>query len=133
MRIELGPKDIEAAQCVMVRRDTREKVICPIAEAPAQAEVLLQQMQQDMYDRALAHLESHIVDTPDAERFAAYFEETKGFARAMWCGDRACEDKIKEDYGVTSRCIPYGQKRLSEACVCCGREAKHMVLWGRSY
>ncbi|MBQ6733689.1 MAG: proline--tRNA ligase [Lachnospiraceae bacterium] len=133
LRIEMGPRDIAEGQCVMVRRDTREKVTVPVAEAAARADELLTQMQKDMYDRALEHLEAHIEDTPDAASFAEYFKETKGFARAMWCGNRACEDKIKEDYGVTSRCIPFGQKRLSDSCVCCGKEAVHMVLWGRSY
>ena len=86
-----------------------------------------------MYKRAKAHLEAHIEDAPDMEAFKDIFKETKGFARAMWCGERACEDKIKEDLGVTSRCIAFEQKEVATACVCCGKPAQKMVFWGRSY
>ena len=133
LRIELGPKDIEAGNCVIVRRDTREKTTCAIADAPETAAKLMEQMQSDMYARAKEHLESHIFDAKTSEAFTEAFRETKGFVRAMWCGERACEDKIKEEMSVTSRCMPFEQERIAETCVCCGKPAKHMVLWGRSY
>jgi prolyl-tRNA synthetase len=56
-----------------------------------------------------------------------------GFIRAMWCGDEACEDKVKAETGVGSRCIPFDSETLSDTCVCCGKPAKHMVLWGKAY
>ena len=133
VRIELGPKDIEQGSCVLVRRDTREKTNCKLEEVAQTVDKLLGTIQNEMYDRAKAHLDAHIFDVHSQEEFTEFFKETKGFARAMWCGDRACEDKIKEDYGVTSRCIPFEQKTLADTCVCCGKPATKMVYWGRSY
>ncbi|MBQ7678806.1 MAG: proline--tRNA ligase [Butyrivibrio sp.] len=133
VRIELGPKDIEAGQCVLVRRDTREKTECPISEAPAKVAAMLEQIQADMLARAQAHLDSHTFRAANKEEFEAAFAETKGFVKAMWCGDRACEEQIKEQYSVTSRNIPFEQEHLADTCVCCGKPAKHMVYWGRAY
>ena len=133
LRVEIGPRDIAEGKCVVVRRDTREKITCDIAELPEKIGQLLPMIQNDMYERAKKHLEEHTFEAPDKETFEALFEDTKGFVKAMWCGSRECEEKIKEDYSVTSRCIPYEQKKLSDVCVCCGKPATKMVYWGRAY
>ena len=133
LRVEIGPRDIAEGKCVVVRRDTREKITCDIASLPEKVAELLPQIQQDMYDRARKHLEEHTFDAPDKATFEKLFEQTPGFVKAMWCGSRECEEKIKEDYSVTSRCIPYKQEQLSDVCVCCGKPAKKMVYWGRAY
>ena len=133
LRIELGPKDIEKNQAVLVRRDTREKTIVSFDEIPKKAGELLDTIQNDMYNRALEHLNSHIYDAESYPEFQTTIERKPGFVRAMWCGDQACEDKIREDTGATSRCIPFDQEHLSETCVCCGKPAKKMVYWGRAY
>ena len=133
LRVEIGPRDIAEGKCVVVRRDTREKISCDIASLPEKIGELLPQIQSDMYERAKKHLEEHTFEAPDKETFEALFEETKGFVKAMWCGSRECEEKIKEDYSVTSRCIPYKQQHLSDVCVCCGKPATKMVYWGRAY
>ena len=133
LRVEIGPRDIAEGKCVVVRRDTREKIACDIASLPEKIGELLPQIQSDMYERAKKHLEEHTFEAPDKETFEALFEETKGFVKAMWCGSRECEEKIKEDYSVTSRCIPYKQEQLSDVCVCCGKPATKMVYWGRAY
>ena len=133
LRVEIGPRDLAENKCVVVRRDTREKIACSIDELPAKVAELLPQIQQDMYDRAKKHLEEHTFEAPDKETFESLFEETKGFVKAMWCGSRECEEKIKEDYSVTSRCIPFKQDHLSDVCVCCGKPATKMVYWGRAY
>ena len=133
LRVEIGPRDIAEGKCVVVRRDTREKIACDIASLPEKIGELLPQIQNDMYERAKKHLEEHTFEAPDKETFEALFEETKGFVKAMWCGSRECEEKIKEDYSVTSRCIPYKQEQLSDVCVCCGKPATKMVYWGRAY
>ena len=133
LRVEIGPRDIAEGKCVVVRRDTREKIACDIASLPEKIGELLPQIQNDMYERAKKHLEEHTFEAPDKETFEALFEETKGFVKAMWCGSRECEEKIKEDYSVTSRCIPYKQQHLSDVCVCCGKPATKMVYWGRAY
>lgn len=133
LRIELGPKDIEKGQAVIVRRDTREKLIVPFAEIPAKVTELLETIQQDMFDRALTHRDAHTYDATTYEEFQKTINEKPGFIRAMWCGDQACEDKIKEDTAATSRCIPFKQETLSDTCVCCGKKATKMVYWGRAY
>lgn len=133
IRIELGPKDIEKGQAVLVRRDTREKTIVPIEEIPQQVPVLLETIQADMFRRAKEHLDTHIYDATDYDTFCKTVAEKPGFVRAMWCGDEACENKIKADTTATSRCIPFKQIRISDRCICCGKPAKHEVIWAKAY
>ena len=133
IRIELGPKDIQKGQAVLVRRDTREKTIVPIEEIPQQVPVLLETIQADMFRRAKEHLDTHIYDATDYDTFCKTVAEKPGFVRAMWCGDEACENKIKADTTATSRCIPFKQIRISDRCVCCGKPAKHEVIWAKAY
>lgn len=133
LRAEIGPKDIEAGQAVLVRRDTREKRIVPLEQLAETAKEMLDQMQADMYARAKEHLETHISDAVTYEEFQDAVENKPGFIRAMWCGDEECELKIKEDTTATSRCMPFVQERIAETCVCCGRPAKKLVYWGKAY
>ena len=133
VRVEIGPKDIENGKCVLCRRDTREKIEVAIEEVPAKIAELLPQIQKDMYDRAKAHLEDHTYVARTKEEFEKTFSEKSGFVKAMWCGERECEEKIKEDMAVTSRCMPFEQECLSDTCVYCGKKAQKMVYWGRAY
>ena len=133
LRVELGPKDIAAGQCVLVRRDTREKIVCPLSELEKTAADLLETIQKDMYDRAKEHRDSHTYDAQTLDEMKQIVAEHPGFIRAMWCGDRACEDKIKEEAGITSRCIPFHQVKVGEKCVCCGKPASKMLYWGVAY
>ncbi len=133
IRVEIGPKDIEAGKCVICRRDTREKIEVSLDEIEAKAGEILDKMQQEMLERARAHKESHTFTAKDMEEFRRLFAEESGFVKAMWCGEQACEDKIKEELAVTSRCIPFEQENISDVCVCCGKPAKKMVYWGRAY
>ena len=133
LRLELGPKDLAQGQAVLVRRDTREKEIVPFEDLAARIPVLLETIQADMYHRAEEHLNTHIFEATTYDEFRETIEKKPGFIRAMWCGELACEEKIKEDTGATSRCMPFEQKKVSDVCVCCGKPAKHMVFWGRSY
>ena len=133
VRVEIGPKDLESGQCVLVRRDTREKTICSLEDVAGVISRLMSDMQADMLDRATKHLESHISDAHDYNEFCDAVENKPGFIRAMWCGDEACELKIKEDTTATSRCIPYEQEQISDVCVCCGKPAKKLVFWGKAY
>ena len=132
-RIEIGPKDIENGKCVFVRRDTREKIEVALDEVEAKAEALLEQIHNDMYERAKAHLESHTYSATNWDEFCDIINNKPGFVKAMWCGCQECEDKIKEELAATSRCIPFEQETLSDVCVCCGKPAKKMVYWGRAY
>lgn len=133
VRIELGPKDIEVGVAVIVRRDTREKITAPIAELAQKVSEVLETMQKEMLERARAHREAHTYTALTKEEFADIANNKPGFIKAMWCGDQACEDAIKEELSVTSRCIPFEQEELSGTCVCCGRPAKKMVYWGKAY
>lgn len=133
LRVEIGPKDIEADKCVICRRDTREKIEVGLDELEAKVAELLAAMQVEMLERARAHRESHTYVAKNYDEFKKIFAEKSGFVKAMWCGDRACEDKIKEDLSVTSRCMPFEQEQIADTCVCCGKPAKKMVYWGRAY
>ncbi len=133
LRVEIGPKDIAAGQAVLVRRDTREKTVVSLDEIVAKSMELLEGMQKDMLERAKAHRDAHTYIAKDYEEFKKTVEEKPGFIKAMWCGEQACEDKIKEDTQATSRCLPFEQEQLSEVCVCCGKPAKKMVYWGKAY
>ncbi len=133
-RIEIGPKDIEKNQCVIVRRDTREKIVVSLDEVNEKLAEVLETMQNDMLERAKTFLAGHINDAHDYNEFKAIAETKPGFIRAMWCGDEACENKIKEDTTVTSRCMPFNdQEQISDVCVCCGKPAHKLVYWGKAY
>ena len=133
LRVELGPKDIAAEQCVLVRRDTREKIVCPLSGLETTVAELLETIQKDMYERAKEHRDAHTYDAQTLDEMKDIVAKHPGFIRAMWCGDRACEDKIKEEAGITSRCIPFHQVKVGEKCVCCGRPASKMLYWGVAY
>lgn len=134
LRVEIGPKDMENGQCVLVRRDTREKQFISLDQLEAAVEQGLQDLHDAMYQRALKNLEEKTFTATTYEEFLDTAQNKPGFIKAMWCGDSACEDKIKEDTGgVKSRCIPFEEEHLSDVCVCCGKPARHMVYWGRQY
>lgn len=133
VRIELGPKDIEANQAVLVRRDTREKQIVALDALETEVAKVLETMQKEMLERARAHRDSHTYTAVNYDEFKDIVANKPGFVKAMWCGDRACEDKIKEETTATSRCMPFNQEKVSDVCVCCGKPAKAMVYWGKAY
>ena len=133
VRVEIGPRDIENNEAVLVRRDTHEKITVSLDEIEAKVSELLDTIQNDMLERARAHRDSHTYVATTYDEFVKTINEKPGFVKAMWCGDQACEDKIKEDTAATSRCMPFAQENLSDKCVCCGKPAKKMVYWGRAY
>ncbi len=133
LRVEIGPKDIEAGVAVIVRRDTREKQIVPLAELTEAVKAALEAEQKDLYERAKAHLEAHIYEAKTYEEFKDIVANKPGFVKAEWCGDVACELKIKEDTTATSRCMPFHQEHIADTCVCCGRPAQKLVIWGKAY
>ena len=133
VRVEIGPKDLEAGKAIVVRRDTREKIEVSLSQIGQELPKILEKMQQDMYERAMKHLESHIYTATTYDEFKDTIANKPGFVKAMWCGSTECEMKIKEDTTATSRCIPFEQENISDVCVCCGRPAKNMVFWGKAY
>ncbi len=131
LRLEIGPRDMEAGQAVAVRRDNQEKVFIPLDELEKTVPALLETVQQALFDRAKANLDSHTWPATTVEEVKE--KAMDGFVKTMWCGDAACEEKMKEQAGVSSRCIPFAQEKLGDVCPCCGRPAKHMIIWGIAY
>ncbi len=134
IRLEIGPKDIENNQCVIVTRHNREKTFVSLDELEAMIPQKLEEVRNGIYSAALENRErrTYICNTLD-EITKSLEENGDGFVKAMWCGNEACEDKVKEVTGVGSRCIPLEQEQLSDTCVCCGKPAKHMLYWGKAY
>ncbi|WP_291583785.1 proline--tRNA ligase [Clostridium sp. UBA6640] len=133
IRLEIGPKDIENNQVVLVRRDTREKLVASIDELENELSKLLDAIQIDLLEKAKNHRESKTFNALTLEEFKNIAENKPGFIKAMWCGDKACEDKLKEEAGVTARCMPFKQESISNNCVCCGKQAVSLVYWGKAY
>lgn len=133
VRVEMGPRDIEAGQAIVVRRDTREKITVSIEELADKIKDVLDRIQKDMFEKAKVHRDEHTYVATNYEEFKDAVANKAGFIKAMWCGSRECEDKIKEDTTATSRCMPFEQEKLSDVCVCCGKPAKSMVYWGKAY
>lgn len=134
VRLEIGPKDIEKDQCVLVRRDNREKIFTPLAALEQTVEDTLQAVHDGLYQKALENLKEKTHTALTYEEFLDISKNQGGFIKAMWCGESACEDKIKDETGgVKSRCIPFQEEHLADTCVCCGKPAKHMVYWGKQY
>ena len=133
VRLEIGPKDIEKNQCVLARRDTGEKVFVSLDNLEEEIKNLLNDIQANLLKKATERRDSKTYVATNMDEFEKTLNETPGFIKAMWCGDRACEDAIKERTSATSRCIPFVQEEVSDTCICCGKKAKHMVYWGRAY
>lgn len=133
VRVEIGPKDMEANQAILVRRDTHEKITVSLDELNEKVGELLDTIQQDMFERARSHRDAHTYQAADFETFKKIVDEKPGFVKAMWCGCQECEGKIKELTGATSRCMPFKQEKIADTCVCCNKPATKMVYWGKAY
>ena len=133
LRLEIGPKDIEKNQCVLVRRTDREKLFVSLDNLEEAIQEQLSIVRQQMFDKALARRESMTYEARTLDELIDIAANKPGLIKAMWCGDEACEQKLKDDAGVSSRCIPFEQEHLSDVCVCCGKPAKSMVYWGKAY
>lgn len=133
LRLEIGPKDIEKNQCVIVRRDNREKIFVSLDELETRIPELLQAVRDGLYEKALKRREEMTYTAKNLDEMKDIAENKPGFIRAMWCGDLACEEKLKEVAGVTSRCMPFEQDKFSDVCVCCGKPADKMLYWGKAY
>ena len=133
VRVEIGPKDIEKNQAVIVRRDTREKIFVSIDELDSKLQEVLDQMHNDMLAKAKKHVAEHTHVANDWDEFCSLIEQQKGFVKAMWCEETECEEAIKEETGATTRCMPFEQEHLGDVCVHCGKPAKKMVYFGKAY
>jgi prolyl-tRNA synthetase len=131
VRVEIGPRDLENGQCVVFRRDTYEKQSVALAELPAHLVALLESIQQNMFDIAAAFRDERIQVVGNMKDLEAATKA--GFAKAMWCGDQACEDKIKAEMNVTSRNMPFDQTPVGDTCVCCGKKADKVIYFAKAY
>lgn len=134
VRVEIGPKDIEAGQCVIATRHNGEKTIISLDELEETVAKKFNEVRDGLYKKALENRERRTYACKTMDEIISVLEEKgDGFVKAMWCGDEACEDIVKEKTGVGSRCIPFEQENISDVCVCCGKPAKAMVYWGKAY
>ena len=133
LRLEIGPKDIENNRCVVVRRDNGEKIFVSLDELETKIPELLEAVRDGLYRKAFDRRAAMTFTARDYAELKDIADNKPGFIKAMWCGDRECEDKLKDELGITSRCIPFEQEHLGDICVCCGKPAKHMLYWGKAY
>lgn len=134
LRIEIGPRDIEENHCVAVSRHNREKVFLSLDNLAESVKERLQSVHDGMFAKALANREEKTYSCTSMEEIKEMLAtKGDGFVKAMWCGDEECEDKVKAETGVGSRCIPLDHEDIDDKCVCCGKPAKHMVVWGKAY
>lgn len=133
LRIEIGARDIENNVVMCARRDSGEKFTVSMDGLENQIKDVLENIQKSMYESAKSFLNEHTSKATSVDEILKVLKDNPGFVKAMWCGDRECEDKLKDLDGITSRCIPFEQEQISDKCAICGKPAKHMVIWGKAY
>ena len=133
LRIEIGPKDIENDQCIAARRDTGEKQPIALSDVEKCVNELLDDIQKSLYARAKENLINNTRSAATLDEMKKVFEEHGGFINTMWCGSLGCEMKMRDEVGVTSRCIPFDQQKISDKCIICGAPSDKMVVWGVAY
>ena len=134
LRLEIGPKDIENGQCVLAKRVDGCKSAYPLDEQLAPTILkLLDAIHEEMYQKALAFRDANIRTAHDYDEFKDIMEKQGGYVRMMWCGDEACESKIKEDTAATSRCIKEDEAAFGDVCPVCGKPAKKVVYFAKAY
>ena len=133
LRLEIGPRDIEANKCILVRRDTSEKIEVGLNELSEKIESLLEDIQKNMFTECEKRVKEKTTVANNLEEFIENLNTNQGYVKSMWCGSEECENKIHELTGAKSRCIPFNQEKIGDRCVCCGRPADTMIIWGRQY
>ena len=133
LRLEMGPRDIENGECVLVRRDTSEKIPVKLENLEETIEKLLEEIQNNMFEMCKKRMEEKTTEAHTLDEFQEKMNSNQGFIKAMWCGNSECEAKIKELTAAKSRCMPFVQEKIDDKCVCCGKPADKYVIWGRQY
>ena len=133
LRLEIGPKDIEKNQCVLVRRDNREKIFVSLDNLEEEIPKALELVRKGMYDKALNRRENMTYTAKTLDELKDIADNKPGLIKAMWCGSTECEEKLKDIAGVSSRCMPFEQEQVADTCVCCSKKADTMVIWGKAY
>ena len=133
IRLEMGPRDIENGECILVRRDTAEKITVKLDNLKEEIGKMLDSIHNNMFEECKTRLKEKTTVALDLNEFKNSMETNQGFIKAMWCGDEECENKIRKITGAKSRCMPFEQEKISDKCVCCGKPADKMVVWGKQY
>ena len=133
VRIEMGPKELENNEVTITRRDTFEKVTVKIDNLEQEIEKFLKDIHTNMFNICKERMIEKTTIAHNMDELKKNLEENQGYVKTMWCGSQECEDKVKELTGAPSRCIPFEQEHISNTCVCCGKKADTMVVWGRQY
>lgn len=133
VRLELGPRDMENGVCVLVSRISGEKKVIQQANLVEEVQTMLEQVHNEMFERALKFREDHFYSVDTLDEMKASMEEKRGFALAGWCGSEECESKVKEETGATSRNIPFNPAETKQVCICCGKPAEHTVVFAKAY
>ena len=134
IRLEIGPKDIEKNQCVLVRRDTREKIFVSLDNLEAELERVFKEYADALYARAKENLVTRTVELEKLEDIIAQADKNDGFVKTHWCGSAECEQAMKDQAGMSSRCMPFGEQGVKKGvCPVCGKETDTIVVWGKAY
>ena len=133
LRLEIGPRDIENNSCMLVRRDNREKTSVSLDNLADSVQQMLKDFAKAIYEKAKANLEGNITPARSIQEMKDILNRRVGFVKAMWCGDEHCEEVIKNETGMPSRCIPFEQEQIDTVCPVCGKPAKYMVVYGIAY
>jgi prolyl-tRNA synthetase len=118
---------------VLVRRDNREKIVVSLDELETIVPQLLESITENLYNKASENRKNRTYTETDLDSFIKTASEKSGYIRAHWCGDLACELKLKELADVTSRCMPFGEQGVEGTCICCGKKTDKLVYWGKAY
>ncbi|MGB6607385.1 MAG: proline--tRNA ligase [Atribacterota bacterium] len=133
LRLEIGPKDMAQGQVMLARRDTGEKMAVKEEKLAETVKELLDNIQENLFARAKNFLEENIRETSDYNEFKKIIEKQKGLIKTYWCGNKECEEKIKEETKASIRCIPFEQEKVSGKCIYCGKESSTLVYFARAY
>ena len=133
LRVEIGPRDMESGQCVLVRRNDGEKTVVKLSDLESAVKEQLDLVHNGMFEKAKQNLDSHIFEAHSLTEAKQLQQERGGFIKTMWCGELECEMRMKEEAGMSSRCMPLEQEHVDDVCPICGKPAKHMILWGIAY
>jgi len=133
LRLEIGPKDLEKSQVIVVRRDNGKKMVIKQENLVETIEESLKDIQENLFQKARKFLEENIREVANFEEFKEIIEEKKGLIKTYWCGGRNCEEKIKEETKASIRCIPFESEKVSGKCIYCGKESSILVYFARAY
>ena len=132
LRVEVGPRDMEKGVVTMAKRNTGEKIVVEMDKMVEKGQELLNTIHNEMYQKALNYLLDHTTEVHNLDELNAALEKG-GYAKMMWCGDVACENKIKELTNATARCLPFNQIPFGDTCPVCGKKATKVVLFAKAY